>query len=175
VVSLMIDAACAMVPDSCSGRGSAWHAVAAVGGVTYEAKSRSSVLAALCRELVAAGIPDGPMQITFDAVAGHMTIRSIHKFAGTTLSEGDAPIRRVKWNPPFAFSPAFPGARDETGVGSAVLPAHRGPTEEYASVEALELSVTALCDGCGAVFVPKRSDAKFCSGRCRVASHRRAA
>jgi hypothetical protein len=95
----VIDAICAMVPDSRSGRGSAWHAVAVVDGVTYEAASRSSAVAALCRELVAGGVPDGPIQITFDGVAGEMTVRSIHKFAGTTLSEGDASIRRVKWSP----------------------------------------------------------------------------
>ena len=30
------------------------------------------------------------------------------------------------------------------------------------------------CDQCGESFTPKRSDAKFCSARCRVAAHRKA-
>jgi hypothetical protein len=29
-----------------------------------------------------------------------------------------------------------------------------------------------ICDRCGDVFTPRRSDAKFCSGACRVAAHR---
>lgn len=28
------------------------------------------------------------------------------------------------------------------------------------------------CAHCGAAFIPKRSDSKFCSGKCRVAAHR---
>jgi hypothetical protein len=31
---------------------------------------------------------------------------------------------------------------------------------------------TRSCDHCGETFAPTRSDAKFCSGRCRVAAHR---
>ncbi len=31
------------------------------------------------------------------------------------------------------------------------------------------------CDHCGTEFEPARSDARFCSGRCRVAAHRAAA
>lgn len=29
------------------------------------------------------------------------------------------------------------------------------------------------CEHCGSLFTPTRSDARFCSGRCRVAAHRR--
>jgi hypothetical protein len=119
---LTITSTCRQAPDSRSTRGSAWRATVTIDGVTYEAKSRSSVVAALCRELVAAGVPDGPMTVTFDGVPGRMTIRSIHKFAGTALTEGDGPIRRVKWHPLFAFSPAVPAARDEAGMGSTVSP-----------------------------------------------------
>ena len=31
---------------------------------------------------------------------------------------------------------------------------------------------TTICAKCGQAFTPRRSDAKFCSGRCRVAAHR---
>jgi hypothetical protein len=168
----MIDAACAMVPDSCSGRGSAWHAVAVVDGVTYEAKSRSSVVAALCRELVARGVIDGPMQITFDGVAGVMTIRSIYKFAGTATTEGDGPIHRVKWHPHFAFSPAVPAARDEAGMGSTVSPVHREPPEERVAAAAPELSVTRVCKVCGGPVISKRTDATLCGPACKQKAYR---
>ena len=127
---MTITATVKQVLNSRTTRGSAWLATATIDGVTYSAKSRSSAVAALCRELVAGGVPDGPIQITFDGVAGRMTVRSIHKFAGTTTTEGDAPIHRVKWHPPLAFSPAVPCARDEAGMGSTVSPVQSGALGE---------------------------------------------
>jgi len=35
------------------------------------------------------------------------------------------------------------------------------------------LQIERHCDRCGDPFVPTRSDARFCSDRCRVAAHRR--
>ena len=100
-----------------------------------------------------------------------MTIRSIHKFAGTTLSEGDASIRRVPWHPyqgPQNTQPLGAGevVTQETGLAAiTVLP------EEYAPVGAPPLSVTS----CGQPFTPKRSDAKTCGAVCRKRMSRRLA
>jgi hypothetical protein len=173
---MAVTATCNLVPDSRTTRGSAWLATATINGVTYKAKSRSSAVAALCREFVAGGVPDGSMTVTFDGVAGQMTIRSIHKFAGTTLSEGDASIHRVKWSPYQGPQNAEPVAPAEAGMALSSSPVHREGSEEYASVEANPLSVTdRVCESCGEVFMPQRSTARFCSTKCRMAAHRRAA
>jgi hypothetical protein len=104
-----------------------------------------------------------------------MTIASIHRFAGTTLSEGDASIRRVPWHPYQGPQNAEPAAPAEAGIRESQSPVLWEPSlGERASIAA-ELSVTAICAGCGTSFVPKRSDARFCSGRCRVAAHRKTA
>jgi hypothetical protein len=172
---MTIIATCDRILDSRTARGSAWRAIATINGVTYEAKSRSSAVGALCRELVAGGVTDGPMTVAFDGVAGQMAVRSIHRFAGTTTSESDVPIHRAKWHPyqgPQATQPLVPGAR---GIGGSWSPVHAEGSDNRGPAARLDLSVSRPCDGCGAVFMPKRSDAKFCSGRCRVAAHRRAA
>jgi hypothetical protein len=170
-----VDAVCALVMGSCTGRGSAWLATATIDGVTYSAKSRSCAVAALCRELVAGGVIDGPMTVTFDGVAGQMTIRSIYKFAGTTTTEGDAPLHRVKWHLYQGPQNAQPRDRDEARMAEEEAPVLREGSDNHASVEAPPLSVTdRVCAGCGEVFAPQRSTARFCSTRCRMAVHRRA-
>jgi hypothetical protein len=171
---MIITATCSEVPDSrTTARGSAWRAIAIVDGVAYSATSRSSAVGALCRELVASGVPDGAMQVTFDGVRGQMTIRSIHKFAGTTLSEGDASIRRVPWRPYQSPQNTRPLASGEAGMGLAMPAALPDPRTEHASVGASPLSVT--CEGCGQAFTPKRSDARTCGAACRKRVSRRLA
>jgi hypothetical protein len=61
VKHMTIIATCDRILDSRTARGSAWRAIATINGVTYEAKSRSSAVGALCRELVAGGVPEGAM------------------------------------------------------------------------------------------------------------------
>jgi hypothetical protein len=145
--ALTVTVTCNKVPDSRTTRGSAWLAIAVVGGVTYEATSRSSAIGALCRELVAGGVPDGSMTVTFDNIAGVMTIASIYRFAGTTLAEGDAPIRRVKWNPYRGPQNAEPAAPAETGIRESQSPVLWEPSPGERAPIVAELSVTAICAG----------------------------
>ena len=126
---MAITATCDQVPDSRTNRGSAWRAIAIVDGVAYSATSRSSAVGALCRELVAGGVPDDAIQITFDGVAGEMRIKSIYRFSGTTLAEGDAPIHRVKWRPYQGPQNAEPVAAGEAGMGLAMPAALPGPPD----------------------------------------------
>jgi hypothetical protein len=167
---MTITAICNLVPDSRTTRGSAWHAIATVNDVTYSATSRSSAVAALCRELVAGGVPDGSMAVTFNGVAGEMIVRSIHKFAGTTLTEGDGPIHRTAWRPFESARLAAAGSRYMGEVEPAAIP---GPCGHNVSAPAPPLSVT--CEGCGQPFTPRRSDAKTCGPACRKRVSRRLA
>jgi hypothetical protein len=48
---------------------------------------------------------------------------------------------------------------------------HRWCLECVAAMKEAE-SLTRACDQCGSEFTPTRRDARFCSGRCRVAAHR---
>jgi len=170
---MTITATCDQVPDSRTARGSAWRAIAIVDGVAYSATSRSSAVGALCRELVAGGVPDDAMQVTFDGGAGEMRIKSIYRFSGTTLAEGDAPstgrsgarIRGPRMRSRLRL------ARQEWGW--LCRPHFPDPRTEHASVGASPLSVT--CEGCGQPFAPKRSDARTCGPACRKRVSRRLA
>jgi hypothetical protein len=145
---------------------------AGIGSIPYSATSRSSAVGALCRELVAGDVPDDELLVTFDNLAGFMFYRSFHATAGTTTTEGDAPIHRVKWAPYLGPQNAQRVVAYETEAASSVPPAYRGGSEGNASVEAPPLSVT--CECCGEAFTPHRSTARFCSTRCRMTAHRKA-
>jgi hypothetical protein len=44
---------------------------------------------------------------------------------------------------------------------------------ECAAAQKESASPAKVCEHCGNEFLPARRDARFCSGRCRVAAHRR--
>jgi hypothetical protein len=164
----MIKIDCSIVPGSCAGTGSAYVAETTVGSQRYSATSRHGAPNALAREL--AGVPDDAVEVHYEGLAGCMSYRSLHAMALWTYSEGNSPLSRTRY---VKFERGAVAA--EAGVGEPTADVSPEGSGENASVAAPGLSVTRSCDGCGASFVPKRSDAKFCSARCRVAAHRKVA
>lgn len=87
--------------------GCKWLARCTVDGVDYEASSRRGASIELARVLVAAGIPDQPVEVWDQdgAPRGRQTnapsLRwpSLHKMAGWTYKESDQPLRRARWYP----------------------------------------------------------------------------
>jgi hypothetical protein len=62
------------------------------------ARSRHGAVYELARVLVAAGVEDRPLRVTFEGLAGHMTWPSFAAAAQWTLIEGVAtPLRRKRW------------------------------------------------------------------------------
>ena len=83
-------------------RGSLWSASCDWNGRTFEARSRSGAAYALCRLLVAAGIPDQPLQVFNAKGQIELTITSIHIAAGRRIVEGSrTPIANVPYAPNF--------------------------------------------------------------------------
>jgi hypothetical protein len=80
--------------------GRVWIAEATVEGRTYTARSRHSPANQLARQLVAAGFPDRPMVIRYRGLAGTMAYRSFYAAARWTFSEGERPLRRVRYREP---------------------------------------------------------------------------
>jgi hypothetical protein len=75
-----------------------WVAECEIDGRRLVARSREGVIYELARILVAAGIEDRPLCVTFAGVAGHMTWSSLAAAAQWTLTEGAAtPLRRRRW------------------------------------------------------------------------------
>jgi hypothetical protein len=70
------------------------------------------------------------MQITFDGVAGEMRIKSIYRFSGTTTTEGDVPIRRVKYVAYHGPQNAQPAAWGGKHVSDEPPPLITAPPEE---------------------------------------------
>lgn len=68
-----------------SSRGLAWVAECRVDGKPYQARCKSGAPYALARALVADGVPDQPMSVLSDGLAGETRYRSIAEMAG----EGD--------------------------------------------------------------------------------------
>jgi hypothetical protein len=143
--------------------GIAWEASANVGGKIYSARSRHGAPNALARELVVAGVADDRVEVRYAGLRGCLSYRSLHAMAGFTYSEGAAsPLHRVRCHEFFVGA----AAGDEAGIGEE--------TTDVAVWAAPGPSVTTTCADCGKPFKPRRSTATFCSGRCRVAAHRRA-
>ena len=99
-------------------RGMAWIAHTLLDdGSTFTARSRSGAPNELARMLVAANIPDQPMQV-FDTHRDRWTIkyRSFHEAAKWTYAEGAAtPLRRVRWTPRPEINPALHGEPENRG------------------------------------------------------------
>jgi hypothetical protein len=95
-----------IVPNSRSKKhGSAFRVSCDWRGQHFEAVSRSGASHALCRQLVEAGVPDGPMSVFGTDGKLHYTIRSIHEAAGHTYAESSThSLQRVRYNPRPAFA-----------------------------------------------------------------------
>jgi hypothetical protein len=164
----VITIVCRVVPDSYTGTGSSYSAETEVSGKRYSATSRHGAPNRLARELVEAGVPDDAVTVRYAGLAGCGSYRSLHAMAELTYSEGNSPLSRARY---VKFERrAMVG---EAGAGEETADVLPEGSERNASGASPELSVTVICGGCGGAFPPKRSDAKFCSGRCRVAAHRR--
>jgi hypothetical protein len=145
-----------------------WVAEAMVDGRTYTARSRHGAPNELARKLVAAGIIDRPMVIHYRGLAGTMTWRSFHAAATWTYSEGDQPLRRVR------YKEQPEGLFLRSGDGENAF--HRSP-DDIVVIPELDLLKTGgrKCVSCGGDFLPARPWARFCSTACRLRSHRKLA
>jgi hypothetical protein len=74
-----------------------WVAETMVEGQIYTARTRHGAPNELARQLVAVGLADRPMVIHYRGRVGTMTYRSFHAAATWTYSEGDQPLRRVRY------------------------------------------------------------------------------
>jgi hypothetical protein len=166
----MIEMFATPVEGSRTSKGIAWEATATLTGRSYSARSRHGAPNALARELVATSIPDSPVTVRYAGTAGCMTWRSLHRMAGCTYSEGNAPLHRTRWveHPGISINGAASGDAVIEGTTSALrLPT---PTENGA-VGAPQF----ICDNCRQPFTAKRINARLCSTRCRKQASRKAA
>jgi hypothetical protein len=177
---------CRPLPETRTRNSSAaWLAECEVDGRRFEAKSRHGAPNELARRLVEAGVPDAPIEIHYDGLAGSMRYRSFHETARWTFVESQStPLRR---GPFREFGEASKGA-------GTVLPGDRGcVTSATAGSVGGRAGDRPVSDGsaggpkstpnpggtrprcvtCGREFRPHRPWAIFCSARCRVAAHRR--
>jgi hypothetical protein len=164
-----------IVPRSRTGTGSLWEASTEIGGKTYSAASRHGAPQALARVLLAAGIPDQPVEVrseicVFDdgktirteELKGCIRYRSLHAMARYTFQEGDRPLHRVSYTerPEGVFSVeeeqspeglALGGRGRQKCVSSLVLGQREGPapnpSEIGASAPAAEMRFSPLGDG----------------------------
>jgi hypothetical protein len=145
----------------------AWVAETMVEGRVYVARSRRGAPNELARQLVAAGLADRPMVVHHRGRVGTMmTCHSFHAAAAWTYSEGDQPLRRVRYREqPEGL---FLGC----GAGQKCVSLVSDDEVEPQPVKAHE---THFCDGCGKAFQPPRPWSRFCSPACRLRAHRRLA
>ena len=134
-----------------------------VEGLVYVARSRHGAPNELARQLVAAGLADRPMVIHCRGRGGTMTYRSFHGAARWTYTEGDQPLRRVKYReqPEGVFLGS--GTRQKRVSSPAV---------DIVEPQPAEARETHSCDGCGKAFQPPRPWSRFCSPACRLRAHR---
>jgi hypothetical protein len=169
------------VPRSRTPTGLAWGAVTEIDGKSYSAVSRHGAPQSLARALVAAGIPDQPVEVrsevcVFDNGAeirteelrGCISYRSLHTMAKTTFAESaTAPLRRVR------FEEQPEGLFVRSGDGENAF--HRPPDDIVVIPEhAPPFLERRRCVSCDSDFVPVRRDQRFCRGACRLRAHRAA-
>jgi hypothetical protein len=75
-----------------------WLAECEIDGRRFTARPRNGTVYELARVMVAAGVEDRPLRVTFAGLAGHMTWPSFAAAAKWTRVEGAAtPLRRKRW------------------------------------------------------------------------------
>jgi hypothetical protein len=80
-----------------------YEAETVVDGQRYSARSRRGAPFALARVLVAAGVPDQPVRVTYKALRGHMSYCSPHRMAELTIGESaTAPVRLDRFKEPIS-------------------------------------------------------------------------
>ncbi len=105
-ISLRVDQSSA--PTATKGR--AWIATTVLDGAQVQARSHNGASYALARQLVAAGVPDQPVRVSQDGIAGHIAWPSLHKHAGRTIAESAThPISGKRYTPhPRSIRPVPP-------------------------------------------------------------------
>src|SRR5882762_4423710 len=95
------------------GKSCHWIAEGMVEGRVFTARSRHGAPNELARALVAAGIPDAPMQIATAGLRGETTYPSFHEMAKWTYEEtATRPLHRGRW-----VDPAVRAARITAAFG----------------------------------------------------------
>lgn len=149
-----------------------WIVEATIEDQTYTARARHGAPNELARRLVAAGLTDRRMVIRYQGLAGSMTYRSFHAAATWTYSEGNQPLRRVKYREPPEGVFLGSGARQKC-VSSPVADGVEMPPADGHKMEApAPTPEMRCCDGCGADFRPTRPWSRFCRPACRLRAHR---
>jgi len=151
-----------------------WIAEATIEGQTYSARARHGAPNELARQLVAAGFADRPMVIRYQGLAGSITYRSFHAAATLTYSEGNQPLRRVRYREPPEGIFLGSGARQKC-VSSPVVDDMEIPPANGRETLAPAQAERRRCDGCDSDFLPARKWSRFCSPACRLRAHRRLA
>ena len=153
----------------------AWVAETMVEGRVNVARSRHGAPNELARQLVAAGLADRPMVISYRGLAGTMTWRSFHAAATWTYSEGDQPLRRVRYKerPEGLFLGSGSGQKCVSSPAVDVVEAP--PPDGHETEAPARAAETRRCDGCDGDFLPARPWSRFCSPACRLRAHRRLA
>jgi len=148
--------------------GRAALAEAMVEGRVYVTRSRHGAPNELARQLVVAGIADRPMVIYCRGRAGTTTWRSFHAAAGWTYTEGDQPLRRVRYRKPPE------GVFLVSGTGPKCVSSLAADHVDPPATDAHETRPppTRFCEGCNGDFVPARAWSRFCSPACRLRAHR---
>jgi hypothetical protein len=157
-----------------------WIAEATVDGHQFRARSRHGAPNALARQLLAAGLADRPMVISYRGLAGAMTYRSFHAAAKWTYTEGaSTPIKKVsyrEWKPGAPILTECPETVEGEGQerGGALFD---GSLEPGGSVtpktgDRTPDSEQRPCAICGRLFRPWRPQATHCSGACRQKAYR---
>jgi hypothetical protein len=177
---------CRVLPETrTANSAAAWVATCEIDGRRFEARSRHGVANALARKLVTAGVPDAPLEIHYEGLTGTVRYRSFHAAAVRTFTESaSTPLRRAPFrefgeapegvetmspgNPQCVTSPTASSLKGRAGD----CPASGGSAEGSKSAPNPG-GARPRCVTCGREFRPRRPWATFCSGRCRVAAHRR--
>ena len=97
-----------------------YEAEAIIDGRRYFARSRRGAPFALARVLVAAGIPDQPVQVTHQGLRGHLSYHSLHRMAELTIEESDrvsVRLGRYRERPDFSR-----GKSENRGESPSLVP-----------------------------------------------------
>jgi hypothetical protein len=155
-----------------------WVASCEVDGRTFEARSRRDAPRELARVLLAAGIPDRPLRISYAGVKGARRYSSFHaEAASTTVESASTPVRRSRYAERTDHISELEGSEPANGsygtdqkMRNRPVAVSQQPPEADPHQKAR--ASTQICDGCGAEFVPARKWSTFCSGACRQAAYR---
>ena len=142
-----------------------------VEGRVYVARSRHGASNELARQLVAAGLADRLMIIRYRGRAETMIYRSFHAAAGWAYTEGDEPLRRVR------YRERPEGLFVVCGTGQKCVSSPRDDEVDLPAADTHETHsrTTRCCEGCESDFLPARPWSRFCSPACRLRSYRRLA